>query len=187
MDHTLIRKLERNPSQNVVIILIVLAAVATVIVWLFMRPVEEALKVASPYGVMELEFGWTVAKINQIFQAWGPELITQELNVTLVDYIFLIVYSSFFAGVTLLLTRRLLSGRIQLVGFYMTLIPFIAALFDAIENVNLILMLVSPTNFPAFAPFLASIFAALKFGLLIVTIIFWIGITFRYLYQLASS
>ena len=148
MDHTLIRKLEKNPSQNVVIILMVIAAVATIVVWLLMRPVEETLIAASPYGVMELEFAWTVEKIDQIFQAWGPELIVQELNVTLIDYIFLITYSSFFAGVTLLLSRRLLSGRIQLVGLYMTLIPFIAALFDAVENLNLILMLASPTNFP---------------------------------------
>ncbi len=187
MDHAWIRKLEKNPSQNVVIITIVIAAVATIVVWLLMRPVEEALKVASPYGVMELEFAWTVAKIDQIFQAWGPELIAQELYVTLVDYVFLIVYSSFFAGVTLLLTRRLLSGRIQLVGFYMTLVSFVAALFDAIENLNLILMLTSPTSFPAFSPFLTSIFATLKFGLLIVIIIFWIGIAIWHLFQRASS
>ena len=139
--NTLVRKLERNPSQNIVILSIIISAVITIVVWLLMRPVEEALKAISPYGVMELEFAWTVAKINQIFNAWGTELIAQELYVTLLDFIFLIVYSTFFASVTLLLTRRILSGRIQLVGFYMTIIPLIAALFDAIENINLILML----------------------------------------------
>ena len=173
--NTLVRKLERNPSQNIVILSIIISAVITIVVWLLMRPVEEALKAISPYGVMELEFAWTVAKINQIFNAWGTELIAQELYVTLLDFIFLIVYSTFFASVTLLLTRRILSGRIQLVGFYMTIIPLIAALFDAIENINLILMLSSPANFPIFSPFLASIFATLKFTLLIIVIIFWIG------------
>ncbi|UCG03269.1 MAG: hypothetical protein JSW11_04610 [Candidatus Heimdallarchaeota archaeon] len=186
MNNPLIRKLETSPSQKIVIILTGLAAIASVIIFLLMRPVEAALKAASPYGVMELEFAWTMEQIEQIFGTWTEELITQELTVTYIDYGFLLAYSTFLAGITLLIVRKLLSGQIQLVGLYMTIVPFIAALFDAIENLNLILMLSSPSNFPTFSPFLASFFATLKFGLLILVLVFWIISLVWFLYQRSS-
>ncbi|MHA2246214.1 MAG: hypothetical protein ACXADY_14715 [Candidatus Hodarchaeales archaeon] len=187
MDHSFIKKLGKTPSQNILIILTGIGAIASIIIWMLMRPTEAALKAASQYGVMELEFAWTVEQINQIFGTWTDDLIVQEFNVTLVDYGFLVAYSIFLACMTLLITRKLLSGQIQLVGLYMTLIPFVAALFDAIENLNLILMLSSPTDFPTFSPFLASIFASFKFGLIIIVVVFWIGSFFWFLYQRFSS
>ncbi|MFX1283734.1 MAG: hypothetical protein ACFFB5_08765 [Promethearchaeota archaeon] len=183
MEHSCIQNLKETPSHYVIIVLTILSAIASIIIWMLMRPTEAALKAASPYGVMELEFAWTVEKINQIFSAWSDELIIQELNVTLMDYGFLMAYSIFLACVTLLISRKLLSGQIQLVGLYMTLIPFVAAVFDSIENLNLILMLSSPLNFPLFSPLLASIFASLKFGLIIIVIVFWIVSTVWFLYQ----
>lgn len=169
MSHSFIKKLEKTPSHNIVLILTGIAAIATVIIYILMRPIE-----TSSYGTLDLEFAWTVNRINAIFDAWGSKLINQELNNTLLDYGFLVTYSSFFAGLTLLLTRKLLSGQIRLIGFYMTLASFVAAIFDAIENLNLILMLTSPNNFPSFSPPLASICATIKFGLLFLIILFWI-------------
>ncbi len=177
METSLILNLEDTPSQRTLYFITGISAIFTFIIFVLMRPVETALKSASPYGVMELEFAWTVDKINIIFTAWEQAdsgLISQELFVTLVDYGFLFAYSILFACITLLISRKILSGRIQLVGYYMTFLPFIAAVFDAIENVNLILMLSSPSKFPSFSPLLASIFALLKFSLLIIVIIFWI-------------
>jgi hypothetical protein len=177
MESRLIVKLEETPSQKILYISTGISAVLTIIIFVLMRPVETALKSLSPYGVMELEFAWTVEKINTIFTTWeqaDSSLISQELFVTLIDYGFLLAYSTFFACITLLISRKLLSGRIQLVGFYMTIFSFIAAVFDAIENINLILMLSSPSSFPSFSPLLASVFALLKFSLLILVICFWI-------------
>ncbi|UCG90019.1 MAG: hypothetical protein JSU57_06030 [Candidatus Heimdallarchaeota archaeon] len=187
MEHSYIQNLEETPSQNIVIIFALLSAVASIIIWMLMRPTEAALKAVSPYGVMELEFAWTAEKINQIFNTWTDDLVAQELNVTLVDFGFLVAYSIFLASVTLLISRKLLSGQIQLIGLYMTLIPFVAALFDALENFNLILMLSSPTNFPPFSPLLASIFASLKFGLIIIVVIFWIVSILWFIYQRFSK
>ncbi|MFX1515812.1 MAG: hypothetical protein ACFFC6_05840 [Promethearchaeota archaeon] len=187
MDHTFIRKLETYPPQYIVILLTGVAAIASIVIFMLMRPVETALKAASPYGVMELEFAWTEEQINQIFESWTIDLITQELSVTYVDYGFLIAYSTFLAGITLLIVRKILSGQIQLMGLYITIVPFLAALFDAIENVNLILMLSSPTSFPTFSPFLASFFASLKFGLLILVVVFWIISAVWFLYQRSTN
>ncbi len=187
MNHTFIRKLENTPPRNIVILVTGVSAISSIVIFLLMRPVEAALKAASRYGVMELEFAWTVEQIERIFGTWTEDLITQELAVTYLDYGFLIAYSTFLAGITLLIVRKMLSGQIQLIGLYMTIVPFIAALFDAIENVNLILMLSSPSNFPTFSPFLASLFATLKFGLLILVFVFWVISAIWFLYQRFSN
>jgi hypothetical protein len=89
------------------------------------------------------------------------------------DFGFLIFYSLALGGVTLLLTRKLFVGPMNLYGYAFTLAPFIAAILDVIENINLILMLTSPSSIPEFAPMLASISATFKFGLIILTIAFW--------------
>ncbi len=177
MNEISIKKLENTPSNKILAILTGISAILTIIIFILMRPVEAALKDASPYGVMELEFAWTVDKMNLILTTWeqaNSSLISQEMFVILIDYGFLLTYSTFLACLTLLISRKLLSDQAQLVGFYVTLIPFIAAFFDALENLNLIIMLSSPSNFPSFSPFLASLFALLKFSLLILTICFWV-------------
>lgn len=116
MNTSFIRKLEITPPQNIVLILTGIAAIASIIFFLLMRPVEAALKAASPYGVMELEFAWTVDQINQIFDLWITDLIFQELHVTFIDFVFLMAYSIFLAGVTLLISRNCLTDRNDQLG-----------------------------------------------------------------------
>lgn len=167
-------KLRETPSQTKLNHATGISAILTILIYTMMQPVETTLKGVSPYGVLELEFAWTAGKISTIFDTWGSALISQELFVTFIDYGFLIAYSSLFACITLQISRKLLSGRIQLIGFCLTIIPFIAAFFDAIENIHLILMLSSPSSFSSFSPFFASLFALSKFSLFIVVIMFWV-------------
>ncbi len=176
-----IGKLIESPRNKVVGLSTCIAAVLSIIVYLLMGPVETELTSTTGFGVMELEFAWTIAQIEIIFAAWGESLIVKELGVTLLDMIFLVAYSVTLAGVTLLLTREVFLEPIKNWGYYFTLIPFLAAIFDFVENINLILMLNSPTAFPEFAPFLASVCATIKFGLLIATIVFWIVGLIHYL------
>lgn len=68
----------------------------------------------------------------------------------------------------------------------MTLVSFVAALFDVIKNLNLILILFAPDNFPTVSSFLTSLFAILKFSLILTIIVFWIGIAVWLLYYRAS-
>ena len=139
-----------------------------------MGPVEAELKSLTPYGVMELEFAWTVTQIDEILTVWGNSLILKELGVTFLDFGFLIFYSTTLAGVTLILTRRVFHGTMNDWGYRITLVPFLAAFFDVIENINIIFILTSPSSFPSFAPLVVSVCATIKFSLLIVTIIFWV-------------
>lgn len=173
------KRLENYPSQKWLLITFFVSTVCMIIVFIIIRPVETELKSISSFGVMELEFAWTLDQIELIFQFWGSELIIKELYVTLLDYFFLCMYSLFFSSVTLLLTRGLESSTFQTIGYYFSILPFLAAFFDAIENLNLIIMLISypSIEIPAFIPFFASSFALLKFSLLIVIILYWISLS----------
>ena len=146
----------------------------TAIIFLLMRPVEAELKSLTPYGVIELEFAWTVTQIDNILSAWGNSLISKEIGVILLDFGFLAFYSTTLAGITIILTRKAFQGTLNNWGYKIALVPFLAAVFDIIENANLLFMLTSPSSFPAFSPFVASICAMIKFSLLGLTAIFWL-------------
>ena len=169
-----INNLNEFPSNKNLKLLSILSMMFAFVILLLMRPIEEELKSLTPYGVMELEFAWTVTQINTIFTHWGDVLIAKELTVTLLDFGFLIFYSTLLFGVTLLLNRNILHPKFIHWGNFFSLIPFLAAFFYVIENLNLILMLSSPFSFPTFAPFLVSACATIKFGLLIGILIFWL-------------
>ncbi len=174
MEKSVFSLLETTPSPRKLVLLSAISGIFSLVLFILMRPVETALKQASSFGVIELEFAWTIEQINTIFDAWGPELINQELMVTFIDFGFLISYSFFLGGLSLLITRKVRNQRIHLVGYVMVIVSFLAAVFDAIENINLILMLSSPNEFPNFSPFVASLCATIKFGLIILVILYWI-------------
>ncbi len=168
-------KLKEFSESRLLPILTVISLVFTVLVYLLMRPIEVELTTQTAYGVIDLEFAWNVEQMETILSSWGDELIAKEINAVLLDFGFLVVYSLSLTGVTLLLTKLGAFTSLTNLGYYFAILPFIAAGFDFIENVNLLLVLSSPSSFPSFAPLLASICAALKFGLIIITIIFWFG------------
>ncbi len=169
-----INNLRDFPRDKTLYIATIISLIFTGIIFLLMRPVEIELKSLTPYGVMELEFAWTITQIDIIFTAWGNSLILKEIGVTLLDFGFLVFYSTAMAGLTIILTRKIFQGTMNSWGYKIALVPFLAAIFDVIENVNLILMLTSPSSFPAFAPFVASTCAMIKFSFLGVTAIFWL-------------
>ena len=169
-----IDKMRKFPRDKTIYFATMISLVLTAIIFLLMRPVETELKSLTPYGVMELEFAWTMAQIDKILTAWGSSLILKELGVTFLDFGFLVFYSIALAGVTLILTRKVFNETMSNWGYRITLVPFLAAIFDVIENINIIFMLTSPSSFPTFAPLVTSICATIKFSLLVGTVIFWL-------------
>ncbi len=172
---SLIDKLKEYSETRILFLVTLLSLVFTVIFYFLMRPIEMELTSQTAYGVIDLEFAWNVERMEGILSSWEDELITKEVNAVLLDFGFLIFYSLALAGVTILLTKSGVFTSLTNIGYYFTLIPFLAALFDAIENVNLLFILTSPSNYPQFAPFVASICATIKFSLIIATVLFWFG------------
>ena len=77
------------------------------------------------------------------------------------------------AGCILLVTRKL-EGKTQNMGLYFTIMPFIAGIFDVIENTFLLLMLSNETFVWSLSPFIASLCATIKFSLIFIAIIFFV-------------
>jgi hypothetical protein len=89
------------------------------------------------------------------------------------DFLYIFAYTIPLFALIVYITRRL-EGRIATIGLYLSLTPIIAGIFDLIENINLIIMLNDTPNFAAFLPLIASISASVKFGLLIVGMIYFL-------------
>ncbi len=125
------------------------------------------------YGIIAYEFAWTVEKVNVIFAAWGSSgMLAQGVGV-IWDFPYIIGYSLFIAG-CILLVSRMNVGSMQNIGLYLTLSPFIAGLLDAIENTFLLIMLNNSSEIAPAYPKIAAIAAGIKFGLLIVGILYFL-------------
>lgn len=173
------QQLENYPSERLTLFLLSLSGLFSIITWLFMREVTKIN--ITKFNILSLEFAWSIEQMNIILNTWGSEIIQTELNGVLIDFGFLIGYSVFLSCITLLVSRKFLQNRLQRLGFDVVFLPLLAALFDAIENANLVLILMSPSNYPIISPFIASFFAILKFALIIITILFNIVILVLYL------
>ncbi|TFG03565.1 MAG: hypothetical protein EU542_01880 [Promethearchaeota archaeon] len=127
---------------------------------------------SASYNVLDFEFAWTVDRISVIFASWGAVVIEAQILGVYWDFLYILGYGFFISG-CILLVSRILSGRLQKIGLYLTLTPLFAGIFDLIENINLLIMLQNPTTFSAIVPFIASISAVIKFSLLIIGIGFF--------------
>ena len=166
-----IEKLKQSPKTWVVLSV---TGMGLVIFLLINRLIFASLPIEVPsYGILDFEFAWTKSQITIIFNAWGPEGMVLHATGIYWDFLYIIGYGSLIAGLILLLSRQL-SGKIQLIGLYLTLSPFLAGIFDCIENLLLLAMLKNPTEFSAALPMLAGIMAAIKFGLLLIGIGFFL-------------
>lgn len=148
-----------------------------VIFLLINRLIFASLPVEVPsYGILDFEFAWTANQITVIFNAWGPEGIALHASGIYWDFLYILGYGSLIAGLILLLSRQL-SGKIKLIGLYFSLFPFLAGIFDCIENFLLLAMLNNPTGFASMIPWFAGLMASIKFGLLLLGIgFFFIGL-----------
>ena len=169
-----LEKLLQFPKNKSLGLIILIAGISFFLLNFFVfAPIEAELKGSTGYGVIEFEFAWTSENIKKIFKAWGQEGINKQIFVTWIDFLYIPSYGFFSAGLILFISRKL-EGKSQNIGLHITLLPFIAGIFDVIENINLLLMLTNETYIWSSSPFIASLCASIKFGLLCLALIFFI-------------
>ncbi|MHA1758668.1 MAG: hypothetical protein ACTSVV_18025 [Promethearchaeota archaeon] len=167
-----LKNLEEKPKNKILIICAILSLVAFLIINSIMSPIESSLKGSTGYGVLEFELAWNADTIRTIFNAWGTEGMEKELFVTYIDFLYIIAYSILIFSLNLLITRQI-KGKLKEFGLIISIFPFIAGIFDIIENINLILMLTNEAFIDMGSPLIASLCASIKFTLLIVAIIYF--------------
>lgn len=165
-----LEKLKKYPSD---LILLIVAALTVVILLAINIMIFEPLAYSGgKYNILHFEFAWTKEQIITIFDYWGTnEMMAQAAGVCW-DFLYIIGYTVPLFALILLVSRKL-NENVLNIGLCMSLTPFIAGIFDIIENVNLLVMLNEPA-FASFVPLIASLSATIKFGFLIVGAIFFL-------------
>ncbi|MFX0098413.1 MAG: hypothetical protein ACFFCS_02455 [Candidatus Hodarchaeota archaeon] len=128
------------------------------------------------YDILDFEFSWTGYQASVIMSTWGYDVCQQELNITYLDYGYLVGYG-LMAFWLLVLGAKGVQGNEKWKDFSIKIlpVPLFSAACDAIENVGLINMFQSyPAYVLDFHAAMASIFATVKFTLLGLSLFFFI-------------
>ncbi len=166
-----LERFKESPKDKLVILLTIvgLAIVFLVYILVFM-PIEASV---STYGILDYEFAWTSNRVEIIFSAWGVNGMADQSLAIYWDFLYIVGYVSLALGLILLVLRRS-EGKMQTLGLYFTITPFLTGIFDIIENVNLLIMLGAPTSVSATNSFTASLCALIKFSALFAAIAYFI-------------
>ena len=167
----ILEKLKKYPSD---LILLIAAAIGIIILLAINIVIFEPMSTAVHiYGILDFEFAWTKEQILLIFGTWGPLGMALQAAGVYWDFLYIFGYAVPLFAMILFFSRKL-EDRVATIGFYMSLTPIIAGIFDLIENINLLIMLNETPNFASFVPLIASVSATIKFGFLIVGAIFFL-------------
>jgi hypothetical protein len=153
--------------------LLTLFLVATFAVWGVSLLVNAPLTTRmAPSGIVSFEIAGTLERAHAILQSWGErERLLAAFGLGL-DYLFLCTYSTFFALACYSAgeAARAVGSRMASLSGPLAWAQWIAAGFDAVENMALLFLLLGETS--QFWPALASWCASVKFALIGAGLIF---------------
>jgi hypothetical protein len=141
-----------------------------------------------PVSFFESQLSFSGEIIKSHYSNLTREEITFYLYGNLVDYGFMIGNGLVKFGVAIIVARGFREGtRVRNIGLSMVLVGLLGTVFDALENILIILMTFNPSTFPNIFAIIHSIFALFKYT---TTLIFygWIlGAIFYLLLQWLRS
>ena len=158
--------LEAIPSdkRRIVFLPLLAATLVLIIAFGFIGP-------AQPYNIVDFELAGNVAKSQAMVDAWSPiDRIHAGFSLG-IDYLFMPLYSTTIALALVWAASKLRAGPLRSIGLWLAWGLWLAALFDATENVALAVILF---NLSAIDPWpqLAAICATIKFGLIAIGLIY---------------
>jgi|SRR6187549_85977 len=148
------------------------AAVATVLLLLAMAPADERMQDTGGPGIVPFELAGSQERADEILAEWGEEGQDAARESLWIDFGFLIAYGTLLTlllGLARDVSRERGWRRLGAIGAIVASFGALAAGFDALENICLLLTLDDAG--PAF-PLLATVFAACKFALLAMAILY---------------
>jgi len=149
---------------------LIATAVASIALLLAMSPAENRAKDTGGPGIVPFELSGGQGKADEILAEWGEEGQDAARESLWIDFGFLLAYGALLTlalAATRDLARRRGWARMAAVGAAIISFGALAAGFDALENICLLLTL---DGAGAAFPLLATIFAAIKFLLLAIAI-----------------
>lgn len=164
-------RFKKFPKNRILYLITIAGFLIVLLVEIFVFiPIEATV---SGYGILDYEFAWTSSQVETILSVWGTSGINNQLKAIYWDFLFIVGYVSLAFGLITIVLRRS-NSKIETIGSFMTITPFLTGIFDVIENVFLITMANTPTSVSNPQPLIASLSATLKFGLLFAAIIYFV-------------
>jgi len=133
---------------------------------LFDAPLKNEI---APAGIVSFELAKDVEKSKFILNSWNTEAVISAKKSMYFDFLFLCIYSTFM-GLLIFKLNRKLEVRNHILTEIMIGAVFIAAFFDVIENIALLQLIYG--NYKQIWSSMAYYFAALKFILLAIAIVY---------------
>lgn len=146
------------------------SGVAALILLLAMSPAEDRMKDTGGPGMVPFELTGGQDRADEILAEWGEDGRDAARESLWIDFGFLLAYGTFLSlalAATRDLARKRDWPRLAAIGGVVVSFGALGAGFDALENICLLLTL---DGAGAAFPLLATIFASLKFILLLVAI-----------------
>ncbi|MFX1426426.1 MAG: hypothetical protein ACFFBE_08230 [Promethearchaeota archaeon] len=166
-----LNKFKEFPEKRILYIITIIGFLIVLLVEIFVFiPIEANV---STYGILDYEFAWTSSRVETILSVWGSEWIDNQITAIYWDFLFIIGYVSLAFGLIVIAFRKS-EGKVQAIGTFITLTPFLTGIFDVIENIFLISMTNTPTSVTEPYPLIASLSATIKFGFLFIGIIYFV-------------
>lgn len=151
---------------------LIVTGIATLLLLLAMSPSDQRMRDTGGPGIVPFELAGGQDRADEIFAEWGEEGQDAARESLWIDFGFMLAYGSFLT-LALAAVRDLARGRgwrrLAAVGAAVVSFGALGAGFDALENICLLLTL---GGAGAAFPVLATIFAACKFILLAIAIIY---------------
>jgi hypothetical protein len=144
---------------------IVLAAGNLVIVFLIVFNVAGTAPPSGAPGALALQLAFTKSAFRDVLNRWGPEAVASYRDWLWLDYLFPLVYAIFLSSaIATLSTRR---GQPPAAAHRaLFVLPFLAVPFDTLENTLHLVLLRDPAHLAAGVILVASVAAAIKWGLI---------------------
>ena len=123
----------------------------------------------APLGILSFEFMWSAAGVERVMGPWSDSVRRAMLHINVIDFIYMITYSTTLATAALLIRRK--AGALGLkqlakLGIMVAWFAWFAAGFDVIENlVGFPILLLDNVAMPWAA--IMSIAAGIKFLILL--------------------
>lgn len=169
--------------------LLIFTGLITILLFLILRYFgNPMITEIAPGGIISFELAKDIDKSITIISSWN---LNAKVNAGLslgIDFLFLVVYSIFFSSACYLVAQKFIRINTFLYKFGLLIaqLQFIAALFDAIENVALIKLLLGSQK--EIYSLIAYYFASMKFAIIAIGIIYIIiGLITLLFYKATTS
>jgi hypothetical protein len=136
----------------------ILTGIMFIIVMFIINPLIDG---KTGMGVIKLQLAFTTQNGKSILNGWNVIGQQNFLKYIYTDYIYAFAYSFFLSSLYL---NKVLKNNIKLKGKYLFIfiLPFVAGLFDMIENTIEILFIKNPNGFPELLFSFHTILSSLK-------------------------